>query len=77
MNLDRLGGSTFDFMVKTNKKKHYDVTPRIQRYSSFTMVAREERGGLEEWVIGKGLRSSYSKEVIRENRKKRTCERQD
>lgn len=33
MNLDRLGGSTFDFMVKTNKKKHYDVTPRIQRYS--------------------------------------------
>lgn len=25
MNLDRLGGSTFDFMVKTNKKKHYDV----------------------------------------------------
>ena len=41
------------------------------------MVAREERGCLEEWVIGKGLRSSYSKEVIRENRKKRTCERQD
>lgn len=25
MNLDRLGGSTFDFTVKTNRKKHYDV----------------------------------------------------
>lgn len=33
MNLDRLGGNTFDFMVKTNKKKHYDVAVRIQRYS--------------------------------------------
>ena len=25
MNLDRLGGGTFDFTVKTRKKKQYDV----------------------------------------------------
>lgn len=25
MNLDRLGGGTFDFTVKTNTKKQYDV----------------------------------------------------
>lgn len=39
MNLDRLGGGTFDFTVKTRKKKQYD----------FTMVAREEQPCLEEY----------------------------
>ncbi|CBK19557.2 uncharacterized protein [Blastocystis hominis] len=39
MNLDRLGGGTFDFMVKTSTQKQYD----------FTMVAREERACLEEY----------------------------
>ena len=48
MNLDRLGGNTFDFTVKTIRKKHYDVESGRSRDVSFTMVAREERGCLEE-----------------------------
>ncbi|KAK8796799.1 hypothetical protein WA588_000925, partial [Blastocystis sp. NMH] len=49
LNLDRLGGGTFDFTIKAGKNV-FDLT----------MVAREERGCLEE----------YSKEIIKENRRR-------
>ena len=50
MNLDRLGGGTFDYCVKT-RKKQFDVSLNEQSLIQFTMVAREERGCLEEYDL--------------------------
>lgn len=50
MNLDRLGGGTFDYCVKT-RKRQFDVSLNELSLIQFTMVAREERGCLEEYDL--------------------------
>ncbi|KAK8801326.1 hypothetical protein WA171_004472 [Blastocystis sp. BT1] len=59
LNLDRLGGNTFDFTVKAGKRV-IDVCMLGNYNRQLTMVSREERMCLEE----------YSKEIIHENRRK-------
>lgn len=63
LNLDRLGGGTFDFTIKAGKNV-FDV-----RHDDGGSGRTRVSGGVGE---RRGTRRRYSKEIIKENRRRRS-----